>query len=102
MDFEKAAIDSFLKKFPNSDITCYVFNVSHNIYKQVIKIYLKQRYYHDDYFNLKPLCLSELAFLLVYDVIEVFEELTDEDDFPQDLVSYFETCYNGEVRGRGQ
>ena len=36
------------------------------------------------------------------DVIEAFEELTDDNDFPQELVSYFETYYIGEVRGRGQ
>ena len=42
-----------------------------------------------------------LAFLPVHCVIDRFIELSDDDDLPQELVSYFETHYIGGERGRG-
>ena len=36
-----------------------------------------------------------LAFLPVSDIIDGFMELTDDDDLPEELVSYFETHYIG-------
>lgn len=86
--FEKTSIDSFLNKFLTSDVTCCLFHLSKNINKEVIKIGLKQRYHGDDY-SLKVRCLSALAFHLIHDAMEAFEELTDDDQFPQDVVSYF-------------
>ncbi len=63
---------------------------------------MKQRYHHDDDFSLEISCLSALAFLPINGVIETFEEITDDDGFPQGLVSYFENYYIEAVRGRGQ
>ena len=40
-----------------------------------------------------------LAFLPVSDIIDGFMELTDDDDLPEELVSYFETHYTGGERG---
>ena len=37
----------------------------------------------------------------MHDVIDGFTELSDDDDLPQELVSYFETHYIGE-QGRGE
>ncbi|XP_076069967.1 uncharacterized protein LOC143041794 [Oratosquilla oratoria] len=101
MDFEKAAINSLLDIFPSSDVTCCLFHLSQNVYKQVVTIGFKQQYHQDDDFSLKVRFLPALAFLPIDDVIDGFEELTD-DDFPQELVSYFETYYIRGVRGRGQ
>lgn len=50
---------------------------------------------------MKAVYLSSLAFLHIDDVIEGFEELTDDSNFPQDL-SNLETYYLRGVRGRGQ
>ena len=97
-----SVISSILNTFPNSDVTDCLFHLSQNIYKQVIQKGLKHRYNNDDDFSLKVRCLSALAFLPIDDVSEAFEELTDDDDFPQELVSYFESYYIGGVRGRGQ
>ncbi|XP_076064968.1 uncharacterized protein LOC143039010 [Oratosquilla oratoria] len=102
MDFEKAAINSLLDIFPSSDVTCCLFHLLQNVYKQVVTIGFKQQYHQDDDFSLKVRCLSALAFLPIDDVIDGFEELTDDDDFPQELVSYFETYYIGGMRCRGQ
>ena len=102
VDFEKAVINSILNTFRNSDVASCLFHLSQNIYKQVIQIGLKHRYNNDDDFSLKVRRLSTLAFLPIDDVSEAFEELTDDDDFPQELVSYFESYYIGGVRGRGQ
>jgi len=51
--------------------------------------------------NTKVKCLSALAFVPVADVISVFELLSDDDEFPQELISYFELNYIGCERGRG-
>ena len=40
-----------------------------------------------------------LAFLPVSKVIDGFVELTEDNDLPQELVSYFETHYTGGERG---
>ena len=46
--------------------------------------------------------LAALAFVPLSDVVDAFEELIDNDDLPQDIVSYFETHHIGGVRGRGR
>ena len=44
---------------------------------------------------------SVLAFLPVSKVIDGFVELTEDNDLPQELVSYFETHYTGGEGGWG-
>ena len=59
------------------------------------------RYQSDSEFNTLVKCFAALAFIPPSDVVDAFEELIDNDDLPQDLVSYFEAHYIGGVRGRG-
>ena len=63
---------------------------------------VKSRYQTDAEFNNKIKYFTALAFLPVHDVIDGFIELSDDDDLPQELVSYFETHYIGGGRGRGE
>ena len=46
-------------------------------------------------------CFCALAFVPVSDVIDTFDELCDDDDLPQDFISYFELHYIGGRRDRG-
>ena len=62
----------------------------------------KEQYNNDESFSQKCRCLSALAFLPSVDVIDGFEQLVDNDELPQVLVSYFEVNYIGCLRGRGQ
>ena len=50
----------------------------------------------------KERCFVSLAFLPREDVIDGFEELVDDDDIPQALVSYFENAYRTGTRKRSK
>ena len=100
-DFEKAAHNSFLQTFPNTRLSFCLFHLGQNVYKHIIKEGFKVRYHDDDSFSLKIRCFVALAFLPIDDVVDGFEELADDDDIPQSLVSYFENTYIGPIRGRG-
>ena len=102
MDFEKAAHNTFLNTFPEVDLSCCLFHLGQNIYKRVMQEGFKVKYHEDDAFSLKVRCFVSLAFLPREEVIDGFDELVDDDDIPQALVSYFENTYIGPVRGRGQ
>ena len=102
VDFEKASINAFSDIFPTTKITGCLFHMAKNIYRHIVDLGLKSRYQTDAEFNNKIKCFTALPFLPVQDVIEGFLELTDDDDLPQELVSYFETHYIGGERGRGE
>ena len=61
----------------------------------------KERYHRDAEFSIKVRCFSALSLLPMDDVVDGFDELADDEDLPQELVSYFEACYIGCQRGRG-
>lgn len=63
---------------------------------------LKSGYLTDAEFNNKIKCFTALAFLPVCDVIDGFRKLTDDDDLPQEFVSYFEIHYIGGERGQDE
>lgn len=100
MDFEKASINAFATVFPNSGITSCLFHFSQNIYRKVVELGFKERYNQDVEFNLRIKCLSSLAFLPIDHVIDGFEELSHEDNIPEEVLNYFEKYYIGEITGR--
>lgn len=101
MDFEKAHMNSISSVFPSASISTCLFHFGQNIYRKVCEFGFKQKYHTDDEFSIKIRCLCALAFLPVDDVTEGFEELTEDEDIPQEIVSYFEATYIGCLRGRG-
>lgn len=101
IDFEKSIVTAFTKVFPDATTTGCLFHLSQNIYRKVIDMGEKVRYQNDVEFNTKVKCFTALAFLPPADVVDGFVELTDDEDIPQELVSYFETYYIGGERGRG-
>jgi hypothetical protein len=100
-DFEQASINAWKKVFPHCELTACLFHLSQSLFRKIVEIGFKVRYSTDDEFSLKMRCFSALAFLPVQDVTEAFEDLTDDDDIPQEFVTYFETNYIGNLRGRG-
>ena len=68
----------------------------------VTDIGLKIRYQTDGDFNTKIKCLMALAYVPPPDTIDAFIEIVDDDEMPQELVSYIETHYIGGERGRGR
>ena len=102
MDFEKAAHNGFLESFPASNLACCLFHLGQNVYKHIVQEGMKSRYHQDDSFSLKMRSFVALAFLPVDDVVDGYEELVDDDDIPQSVVSYFENNYIGPLRGRGE
>ena len=101
MDFEKAHMNCVRNHFPNVSISVCLFHLSQSIYRKVIELGFKERYHRDAEFSVKVRSFSALALLPMDDVVDAFDELTDDVDFPQELVSYFEACYIGCKRGRG-
>ena len=102
VDFEKASINAFSAVFPTTKVTGCLFHMAKNIYRHIVDLGSKSRYQTDEEFNNKIKCFTALAFLPVHDVIDGFIELSDDDDLPQELVSYFKTLYIGGGRGRGE
>ena len=101
IDFEMASVNSFSDCFTTTNVTGCFFHLCQNIFRKVVNLGLKVRYQTDSHFNTKVKCLSALAFVPVADVISVFELLSDDDEFPQELISYFELNYIGCERGKG-
>ncbi|XP_040575190.1 uncharacterized protein asrij isoform X1 [Lepeophtheirus salmonis] len=102
MDFEKTIINAFQTVFPLTGMTGCLFHMSKNIYRHIVNLGLNLRYSKDVDFNLKMKCFTALAFLPIPDVIDGFIELADDDDLPQEFISYFETHFIGGERGQGE
>ena len=102
VDFEKASSNAFSAVFPTTKVTGCLFHMAKNICRHIVDLGLKSRYQTDAELNNKIKCFIALAFLPVHDVIDGFIELSDDDDLPHELVSYFKTHYIGGERGRGE
>ena len=87
--------------FQETEVSCCLFHLSQNVYKHTVQAGYKERYHQDDEFSLKVRCFPALAFLPQNDVVSGFEELIDDDEIPEEIVSYFATNYIGGERGRG-
>jgi hypothetical protein len=101
MDFEKAEINSFSSVFDTTHITCCLFHLAQNVYRQIVNIGLKEKYHRNDEFALQIRCFPALSLLPVDDVITGFVALVIAYDLPSEFTSYFEKYYIGELRGRG-
>ncbi|XP_066947100.1 uncharacterized protein [Macrobrachium rosenbergii] len=101
VDFEKAVINSLKAVFQETEVSCCLFHLSQNVYKHTVQAGYKERYHQDDEFSLKVRCFPALAFLPPNDVLSGFEELIDDNEIPEEIVSYFSTNYIGDERGRG-
>lgn len=100
-DFEKASINALESIFPDVEVHGCFFHFSQSIYRKIVDLGLQHRYHNEPDFSLKIRCFSALAFLPCSDVIQGFEELSEDEDVPSEFLSYFERAYVGVARGRG-
>ena len=100
-DFEKAAITSFERSFPDSLTGGCFFHLCQSIIRNVNEIGLKIKYVNDKSFRLRVKSLYCLAFMPVALVIEFFEVLSNQfNDDEMALVDYFERTYIGAMKPR--
>ncbi|CAF1607515.1 unnamed protein product, partial [Didymodactylos carnosus] len=93
MDYERAAINVFSKKFPTAHISgCFL----QNIYRRVQHAGLTKLYADDPDFSQNIRSIAPLSFLPTTDIISTFQQLKQQ--FPaqgQPVINYFEETYVG-------
>ena len=87
--------------FPQTDHNGCFFHFCQAHYRKIVNLGFKNRYHNESSFSLKIRCFSALAFLPCHDVVAGFEELSEDEDIPEEFLSYFELSYIGVMRGRG-
>ncbi|CAF1559232.1 unnamed protein product, partial [Didymodactylos carnosus] len=96
MDYERAVINVFSKKFPNADISGCFFHLCQNIYRRVQHSGLTKLYADDPNVSQNIRSLAALSFLPTSDIMSTFEQLKQQ--FPaqgQPIINYFEETYVG-------
>ncbi|XP_073417134.1 uncharacterized protein [Dendrobates tinctorius] len=105
LDCELAAIQAFESEFPNLVKTGCFFHLSQSVWRKVQNEGLKMQYQGDHEFARWIRMIPALAFLPPQNVVQSFEELVEDPDFPQEAIliaSYFEDSYIGRMNRRGR
>ena len=100
-DYEKASINALSSVFPRVEHQGCLFHFAQSLYRKVVELGLKSQYHNDKSFNLKIRCYTALAILPVLDVIDGFDEITEDEIVPEEFITYFQSTYIGIFRGRG-
>ena len=99
-DFEKAIHNAVRRAYPSVSVQGCHFHLGQALYRKISTLGFRERYNTDPSFSLKIRKLTALAFLPPNDVIEAYEDLIDDDDFSNDLITYFDVTYIGVAKGR--
>ncbi|XP_073406402.1 uncharacterized protein [Dendrobates tinctorius] len=105
LDFELAAIQAFESEFPNLVKTGCFFHLSQSVWRKVQNEGLKMQYQGDHEFARWICMIPALAFLPPQNVVQSFEDLVEDPDFPQEAIpiaNYFEDSYIGRMNRRGR
>ena len=94
MDFEKVLHNSFVSLFPYSEVVGRVFHFGQSCWRKICALGESMRDTTDEIFQLKIECFCVLAFLPIEDVVNVFEDLSDDEDIPSEFITYFEITYS--------
>jgi hypothetical protein len=100
LDFEKAAINSMVKMWPEIQVIGCHFHLGQSFYRNICEKGLKRDYDTDPDFSASTRTLLALAFVPLDRVIEFFEHIVDEDIIPlkaASMITYFEDTYIGKL-----
>jgi len=96
VDFEKAISNSFLKFFPDGNVSHCLFHLGQSVYRKILSLGLSSKYSEDEKWRELVRMLVGLAFLKPEEVTNTFLELAAEIK-ETNLTEYFDETY---VRGR--
>ena len=100
MNFEKALHDLFVSIFPYSETVGGVFHLGQSCWRKISVLGKSLRYHTDDSFQFKMKCFGASACFPIENVVNVFVNLSDNEDIPSEFTTYFETTYIGIRRRR--
>jgi len=92
-DFELSAMQAFQQEFPGMINTGCLFHLCQSVWRKVQNVGLKPRYEQDHEFARYIRMIPALAFVPPASVIEAFEDLVENNDFPIEamaIANYFE------------
>ena len=88
-DLEKGSLNAICRVFTESHKRSSYFHSEQAIYRKIVDLNFKVKYHNDSSFSHKVRCFLALAFLPVADVVNGFEELSEDDNIPAEfLISY--------------
>ena len=77
--------------FENAEVRGCLFHLSQSIYRKILNFGYQQAYQSNDDFSMKIRSLTCLALIPFDDVVPAFEEITEDENLPDEIISYFET-----------
>jgi hypothetical protein len=104
-DFERAAINAMHAEFPETQHRGCFFHFNQCIYRKIQEYGLQRRYETDPDFALTMKMLPALAFMPMGHVVNNFQRLTREVQFPEEaleVVDYFEDTWIGRPTANGR
>ena len=98
-DYEKACQNAIQASFPDAQLVGCLFHLGQCLWRKVQDLQLTERYRDDENFRMHVKMLLALSFVPVEDVINAFDQLTDECPGElQPLVDFWEDNYIGRKR----
>jgi hypothetical protein len=106
LDFETAAMSAFRQHYPEATVRGCYYHLTQSVLRKVQEVGLKIQYEQDDEIRCYLRCLSAISHVPISDVIETFEILVDvmpQNEYVDEVVTYFEHTYirGRRLRGRG-
>ena len=91
--------NSFLSVFSQTQIVGCIFHLGQSIWRKISALGYSARYNTDEDFKLKIKSFCALAFLPIVDVVEAFENLSDDEEIPSEfrIPTLFEKFKVGEI-----
>lgn len=95
IDFEQANLKALRQEFQDSTVSGCLFHLAQSVYQKTVEFGLKREYHDDPDFSHMIRHLPALALIPECDVIPAFEELSESELIPDQLIEYFSETYIG-------
>ncbi|XP_076031967.1 uncharacterized protein LOC143019873 [Oratosquilla oratoria] len=93
IDFERASINALKYVYTNAILNGCFFYFSKSLYSKVVDLGYKQQYHNGNAFSLLMRDFSALVFVPPDEVIEVFEELSEDERIPSQRSPMFPIAF---------